>query len=1109
MQIPRPHYLILLRVFIYTLLLQGFINNTHGNPYVGVKVSVIAVDLPLNSILKKIEDQTAMRFIYSNEALDCNEKISVNFINADLDEVLFSLFNHKGIIWEYRANIISLKFQRNLSNNHYNVSSSGKTLPIITGKVIDENNQPIPGATVHIKGSNKGTQTNTDGSFSLSVVPDGAVLVITSLGYERKEVSIGDRSQLIIKLLVSTGMLNEKVVIAYGVSTRRTIVGNVASIGAKQIATSPVTNPLLALQGRVPGIFITQANGYAGSGVSTIIQGKNSLKNGTDPFYVIDGVPYVSQFLPNWGGVLGSSGTNGATNGSPLNLINPADIESITILKDAEATSIYGSRAANGAILITTKKGSAGPMKIDIGIQRGWQKASRVPNLLNRTEFLQMRREALKNDGLAVSEYDYDINGFWDTTRSTNWFKELLGHTGQYTNVNGSTSGGGNNIQYRIAGTYNKQTTIIPGDFSDQRGSINVNLNTNSTNQKFHFQFNTSYLIDDNKLPGSDVTSAAFTLSPTAPNLFDKNGKLNWALDQYGQETFYNPLRSTYVKYNVLSSNFIGNSILDYNILPGLSIRSSFGYNSIQTKETIITPLDAITPSERSYTDRSGLFGNNSLISWIVEPQITYSKNISKSHFDILLGSSYQHRISTARSIIGTGFTTDDVIEDINAATKLVPSSSYYSNYKYSAIFGRVSYNLDGKYLINVALRRDGTSKFGSSSRFHNFGSVGAGWIFSKERLFNDNMAFISFGKLRGSYGITGSDQIPDYTYLSLYNPLNVNVAYRGISSLIPTRITNPYLKWEETRKVSVGLDLGILDDKILIGVTRNINGSYKQLVSKSLPSTAGLPSVLINLPATIQNSGWEITVESKNIHSKSFSWYTNFNLTIPRNKLVSYPNLAASSDSLIYFVGRSISTSKVLRFGGVNTETGVYQFFDRKGALTSSPSIGVDNSVFLDLAPKLYGGIENSFTYQNVSLNFLFQFVKRSNYTSYFGYKNIPGVFNQNQPREVLDRWRKEGDNASHQKFNSNYSTYSAYMYALASDKAYSNASFVRLKNVSLSFRIPNKWKSKLGIRDFNVSFQAQNLITITKFIGADPELGSMSLPPLKTYVVAFQLGL
>ncbi|WP_431213590.1 SusC/RagA family TonB-linked outer membrane protein [Puia sp. P3] len=867
----------------------------------------------------------------------------------------------------------------------------------------------------------------------------------------------------------------------------------------------------------MPGLFIAQSNGIAGGGITVHVQGQNSIANGSDPLYVIDGVPLVSQ-LPTTGldNVLGSSSGGGGI-GNPLSYINPADIESIEVLKDADATSIYGSRAANGAILITTKKGKAGKAKLDLNVQQGWGKVTRSLKMMNTQQYLMMRHEAFNNDSLTPDVGDYDINGTWDTTRYTNWQKALIGNSAQYTNINSSISGGTNALQYLVGGTYHRETTVfpLPGNFADQKGSVHLSLSSASSDQKFHLQLTSNYLIDNNQLPNYDLTASAVQLEPDAPMVYNPDGTLNWALNSSGTSTWVNPLQNRYNSYTNKTTNFINNLILKYTILPGLEIRSSQGYTVTETTDYTPFPLIAVAPDQQPNSQRGAGYGSRNLNSWIIEPQLTYNREIGNGRLSGLLGTTIHQNNSKANSLIALGFNNDATLEDISQATEIFSNSSSITQYKYNALFGRLNYNWQNKYLLDLTARRDGSSRFGSKNQFHNFGSAGAAWIFSQEG-FMKNILILSFGKLRASYGTTGNDQIPDYQYISLYgSPYfgGAGLPYQNVPALYPQGLPNPYLEWENTRKLQGGIDLGFIKDRILINVTYGQNRSSNQLLGYKLPSITGYGSIIRNFPATVQNTSWELSMQSTNVKSSSFTWTSSFNLTIPRNKLIAFPDLATSSYGSNLRIGQPIGIRKASHYLGVDPLTGIYQFADKHGAATFSPTYPDDYTALINTLPKFYGGFQNHFAYKGFQIDFMFQFVKQIGALVMFNNWSVPpGSFNDaasNQPVRYLDRWQKPGDLAAIAKYTVNKYA-DDVNYAVGSDAAFGDASYIRLKNLSIAWELPSSWIKSAHLQNCQLYIRGQNLWTITNYQGLDPENQTiLSLPPLRVWTAGIYLSL
>jgi TonB-linked SusC/RagA family outer membrane protein len=1082
------------------------------------RVSLVEKDAPLKEVLKEIGRQTGYRYFFVDQWEAQAKKITVDVKNVSLEAVLDLCFKDQPFTYSIVDRTIVVQ-QKGVEKKATSATSPPSD---IKGRVTNDKGEPLVGASIEIRGSKKGALTDANGVFELRQVDPDARVIISYTGYVSQEISVRRGAFLPVSLVQSINSLDETVVIAYGTTTKRLSTGDVSTVKAADIEKQPVANPLLALEGRVPGMFITQSSGLPGSGVTVRVQGQNSISNGNDPLYVIDGVPYTSQLLPGISGILGGSGGIvsggvGTISGNPLSFINPADIESIDVLKDADATAIYGSRAANGAILITTKKGKAGQTKVDINLQDGWGQVARKLGLMNTPEYLQMRHEALKNDGIvSPAATDYDINGAWDATRYTDWQKKLIGGTAQYMNANAGISGGSALTQYLVGGSYHRETTVFPGDLSDQKGSLHFNINNISADRKFHLQLSGSYMVDNNRLLGTDLTNTAIKLAPNAPAIYNTDGSLNWAPIASGVSTWTNPLSYLYNKYSNKTNNLISNAVLSYRVLPGLDIRTSLGYTNLQSNETIINPLVAVLPESRPATNRTAVYGSNSINSWIVEPQASYERSIGRGKLQMLAGTTVQQNNSNGQQLRGTGYNSDLVLEDIKSAAAVTVVSTIASVYKYNALFGRLNYNWMDKYLIDLSARRDGSSRFGAANQFHNFGAAGAAWIFTREDFFNKSLPFVSFGKLRASYGTTGNDQIGDYRFLNLYNPTSVATPYQGTIGLLPNGLTNPYLQWEETRKWQFGMDLGLWKDRILFNVNYFYNRSSNELINYALPYLAGFTSVTRNFPATVQNSGWEYSLNTVNIKTRDFDWTSRINLTLPQNKLVAFPNLSTSTYASNLVVGEPITIVKLFHFLGVDPATGVYQFADSHGTPTSSPNAITDKTVLVNTAPKFYGGFDNSFRYKGFELDMLFQFVKQVGLNYFFG--SEPGYYYSttnvgNQPLTVLPHWQKPGDITSIQR----YSTYSSSSLVNAfnnasnsSDAAYSDASYIRLKNLSLSWQLPDGWIRKVRLQNARLYLQGQNLLTITRYMGMDPENRSTaSLPPLRVLTFGLQVGL
>ncbi len=1094
------------------LLLLCFLQVNAKKTIAQDKISLSVKNAPLEKVFEQIEKQTGYIVWCEKKLLDQTTNVTLQVVNATIEQAMTLCLNGQPLQFAIveKTIVVSPKGKHADLNNAQKID--------IRGQVTDDKQRPLDRATIEIKGGKKGTFTDINGMFELKQVDANATLAISYNGFITKEINVDAQTFLTILLNQSNNPLDAVQVIAYGTTTARLSTGNVTTVKAAEIENQPVTNPLLALEGRVPGMYISQSTGFAGSGVTVRIQGQNSILNGNDPLYVIDGVPYTSQLLPTLSNVQGGSGgivggllTGG--NGNPLSYFNPSDIESINILKDADATAIYGSRAANGAVIITTKKGRTGQTRVNFNVQNGWGKVTKKLDLLNTRQYLEMRHEAIANDQSTVQPTDYDINGTWDTTRNTDWQKELLGGTAKYFTANGSVSGGNANTQYLISGNYHRETTVFPGDLFDQKGGLHFTLNSASTDQRFHIQLSANYLADNNHITSNDLTSLAVTLAPDGPKLYNSDGTLNWAENAAGSTTWPypgNPLAYLYQSYSIDAKNLVGNSTLAYQLLPDLEVKCNLGYTDLQTHELILNPLTAVAPENRPSSQRVAIYGNNGINSWIAEPQLSYKKSMGKARFQALVGTTFMDNKGNGEQIYGYGYSSDAQMKDIRSASSLVVGSTTQSEYKYSAFFGRVNMDWADRYIVNVTARRDGSSRFGSQNQFHSFGALGLSWVFSNEKWLARWSRFLTYGKLRASYGTTGNDQIGDYRFLNLYAPpTNVFTPYQGATGLLPTGLPNAHLQWEETKKLDIGVNLGFLDNRIFLNADYFQNQSSNQLLNYNISIVSGFNNVLQNFPAKVGNSGFEISVNTVNVKTSKFSWSTAVNVTIPKNKLISFPGLANSSYAYLLSIGQPVSIHKVFHLSGVNDTTGIYQFSDTKGNLTYNPSLGKDNTVIINTAPTLYGGLSNNFRFKNFGLDILFQFVKQRGLNYAFG--NLPGYNSINQPSWVMDRWQKQGDIKSHQRFSSTYSTgYSQFSYASnQSDAAYTDASFIRLKDLSFFYEFGNL-KKRMGLNNCRVYLQAQNLLTFTSYKGTDPEtLSSTTMPPLRVWVFGAQIGL
>ena len=973
----------------------------------------------------------------------------------------------------------------------------------LTGIVLSASGDPVPGATVAVKGSTVSTAAAADGRFALHTSLTGAVLAVSAVGYEEAEVRINGRTTLVITLQQKVAALDETVVIAYGTTTRRLSTGSVGRVTGTEISRQPVSNPLAALSGRVPGLLVTQSSGIAGSAFKVQVRGQNSLAQGSDPLFIIDGVPFapgnsVTNLLTSAANVPGSAAQGGL---SPFNTLNPADIESIEILKDADATAIYGSRGANGVVLITTKKGKAGVGRLSLILYAGFSRATPTTNLLNTAQYLQMRHEGFAQDGAEPDVFNAPDLTVWDTTRYTDFKDLLIGGTAHTTDAQVSYSGGTEGTQFGISGGYHRETSVFPGSLSDTKGSFRISLQHRPVGKRFSLQFTAGYTSESNRMLQQDLTSF-INLPPNYPVLEDASGKLRW--EEKGT-TLNNPLAFTRYAYKAVSNNLVSSLQLAYQVLPQLVLRTSLGYNSYALNEHSKVPREAQNPLYNPL----GLaqFGSSAQGSWIIEPQAEYSTTLARGQVRVLIGGTGQEQKGAATSLIGFGYTSDALLNSLTgAATTLATNESRV--YRYAALFGRVNYNWQNRYLVNLSGRRDGSSRFGPNRRQASFGAVGAAWIFSNAHTITKNLHFLSFGKLRASYGTTGNDQIGDYQYLNSWSASPY--AYGGQPGLYPSRLYNGNYSWEISRKWEGALDLGFLQDRFLVSVAffRSRNGN--QLISYSLPAQSGFNSVIQNFDALVENRGWEFSGTGRLVAVADWGWTITLNMTLPQNRLVSFPGLATSAYANTYVEGESLRVTKGYRFTGVDQSTGIYGFEDvnKDGRLNYKD----DYQVLGSRDPRYYGGISNNLRWKACQLDFFLDYRRQQglNYRASMQSSFIPGL-PFNQPQLILNRWQRPGDTGPEQRFTAvpgSEAFIAAASYLATSDAVYSDASFIRLRNLSFSWQLPDRLLQRRRLQTARLFFQGQNLLTLTRYKGSDPETQNLYvLPPLKTLTAGLQL--
>jgi len=1087
------------------------------------RISIEFTDQKLEKVLKSIASKAQFRLVYSNQLNNNTQLMSGNYSNTRIKDILDRLLSANHLVYEVvNDQFIVIKGQSTSKNGVNPTESVGEDIKVenrvgftVSGEITDENNAALAGVTIRVKNGTQMVTSNAKGRYTIGVSTPGATLQFVYVGYKTYEQIVSDDSNVNVKMKPDPAKLDEVVIIGYGTTTKRTSTGSQAGISAKDLDKQPVTNVLQALQGRLPGVQVSQTNGLPGAAINVQIRGANSLGKSNRPLYIIDGVPFLSEPINTTASttsVLPSA--EGAT--SPMNSINPADIENIEVLKDADATAIYGSRGANGVVLITTKRGQPGKTKFNLNVSSGASVVTRFADMMKTDQYLALRRKAFAN----VTTNPATPNAtnapdllLWDQNAYTDWQRLLLGNTAKTHDVTANVSGGEGRTSFYISGTYHKEGNVYPGDQGYQRGGMNASINHTSLNQKFTLGLTTMYSTDKNTISTTELGNYAYNLPPNYP-LYNPNGDgtLYWVSGLNNPYGFLNQTNDN------RTSNLLGSLNLKYTLLKGLDIKSTFGYNKADMKQVTLRPLSSLNSTGSVRTSGTAAYAYTYSNNYIIEPQITYDNELWKGKISLLAGGTYQYKQSQQPYYTSaSSFTSDDFLRNVNQATEYNTSSSS-SNYKYTSLFGRINYNVDNKYILNLNYRRDGSSRFGPNKKFGNFGSAGAAWVFSEESFLKNKISFLSFGKLRSSYGMAGSDEIGDYQYLASY-AASASAIYNGSSSLVPSRIANSDFKWESTKKFEVALELGFLNDRLSLTSSYYNNRSSNQLITYPLSSQTGFNGFQSNLPATVQNSGAEFSINSVNIKSKFLTWNTSFNISKNSNKLLSFPNIEKTSYYTTYLVGKPISANYAYQYIGIDPVTNFPAYTDFNGVGgTAAPTSGFaelgrgDRYYAGTLFPSFFGGITNSFTYRGFNLDFTLQFVKqegRSLARSTF----YPPGYMYNASANVVNDYLSQGSQdylvTAGLTGTNGRTAYLAFSNWAASDANIVDASFIRMKNVSLSYVLPATWLKAIHVDNVRIFTQGQNLFTITGYKGIDPESQGVGTPPLRTIIAGLQLTL
>lgn len=935
----------------------------------------------------------------------------------------------------------------------------------VTGKVTDDSDRSgIPGATVLVKGTTRGTQTDAQGNYSIQVPADGTTLVFSFVGTTTQEITIGNRTQLDVTLSNDARSLNEVVVVGYGTQQARDVKGSIATIRAADLNNVPVQTFEQALAGRAPGVQVTQSSGKLGAGLQIRVRGAASISAGNDPLYVIDGIPITSQ----------DGNTTSNESYSPLADIDPNDIESVDILKDASASAIYGSRASNGVVLITTKKGRAGRTNVNIGFYTGITNPTKLRQFLNRDQYIELFSEAATNEGLVPAE-EFEGNGIDIASTADEKWSEVAFRQGSINQFNFNLSGGTDKTRFYLSGATNKQIGMIKAN-EFGRNNIRLNLDhTASDRLTLGANFSIARTVNDKTADDNAFSNPVQlnALPPLQPAYDPATGELN------RQTLYYNALIEITDAFNRATTfRSLGNINGTLRIAKGLSFRSEFGYDLLNLQEEIYRTRRTEDGSPTGYGYQNQLRNLN----WTTNNIANYTNAFGDHAIDALAGVTYQEFNGQGINATGRGFPNDKFTK-LASAARITAGSTTETGYSILSYIARANYRFKDRYLLGASGRLDGSSRFGADNRYGFFPSISAGWIINEEDFLKDNTT-ISLLKLRASYGLTGNSEIGNFASRGLYSA----VFYADQAGIRPSQLANPDLGWETSAQFDIGLEFGLLRNRINGQIDVYNKDTRDLLLNRPLPGISGFTSIAQNV-GSLRNRGVEFSITSQNT-VKALRWSTNFNIAVNRNQVTQlngqpiepgsrFLGRVAVGEPLGYFYGK--------KFLGADPQTGDATYEGSDGQPTSDYA-GAPNVKLGDPNPDFIAGLTNNFSFKGFDLSVLLQGVFGNDLYNVAGfYQSVSADYFDNQTVDQLDRWQKAGDVTmvpQARLYGGNGSG--------VSSRWMQDGTFVRVKTASLGYTLPTALLRKISMQSARVYVSGLNLFTFTNYTGYDPEVNT-----------------
>jgi TonB-dependent starch-binding outer membrane protein SusC len=982
----------------------------------------------------------------------------------------------------------------------------------VTGRVADEQGNGLPGVSISIKGTTSGTVTDANGKFHLVVPSPDGVLVFSFIGYVTEEVAINNRNIIDIALLPDVTTLGEVVVVGYETVNKAEVLGAVSQLNSDAIRNVPASSVDAAFQGKLAGVQVQQNSGQPGSAIQVRVRGYSSIGAGSQPLYIIDGVPVKSGSFGSL--AIGPDRYDGNVGTNALADLNPNDIESIEVLKDASEAAIYGARASNGVVLITTKKGKRGPVKFNMDLYKGTQSITNQLPFLTKQEFLQVSEEMVRNnfailtptatcctrDQLVYTTAPQFQDG------DTNWQDQIF-KAAPVTNFNLSASGGSDNVTYSASlGYFNQEGIVVNTGY--ERISSRVNLDV-SASDKLKFGLNTAYSFsyrastDEGPRQNGVIYRGARAL-PTL-RLYDDQGNLQQGIP-------FNPNPRKVAEESVFdtrTNRTYVNAFAQYEFVKGLTFRSNIAVDILSLRQ------DQFYPGTLAFSNnRESAAAYNQDVGWINENVLNYKTTFNKDHNLSLLGGLSLQRNRTEMLLARANNAATDAVYTVNGGASLLEATSGITSNSLLSYFGKAKYNYKGRYLFAATLRMDGSSRFGSGNKYGTFPSFSLGWNITQEPFWN--VSFLDDLKLRASWGQTGNQSIDNFVAQGLYLPGNNYAGIAGIATA-PNGLPNSGLTWETTTQTNVGADLALFGGRLSLTADYWMKDTEDLLFEVALPNTSGFNSFVTNI-GKVQNKGFDLQLGGTVVNRNGFKWNTDFNISFLQNVVKKLPGGNDIQQTERYLFGGVVS---ILREGeslgsfylyqqngvfSTTTEADAAGYVDRISTIPGGrPRAGdarwVDQNRdgFIDTKdrfiagnpiPDFTGGFSNTFAFKGLSLSALFQFSKGNDIFNLYRGDIVRG-FRTNYFKENLDAWKKEGDITNVPK---NVLLDPARnvepVVARPSTRFLEDGSFLRLRTLTLAYEFPSSVTKKMKLTRLRIYATGTNILTVTNYIGFDPEV-------------------